>query len=90
MAANSAIEGDGSSDDNKVVCVNCAKTTQKDVPTNSTVTENCSDVYTIVDQCMKSNKGQISKCVVEWQSFKACHETKEKSNDDDDDDDDEI
>ncbi|KAL7563684.1 hypothetical protein ACA910_021382 [Epithemia clementina (nom. ined.)] len=61
-----------------VVCENCAKTTQRDVPEHSPIVQNhvCQDSYNQVDQCMKSNNGQVSKCVMEWQAFRTCHDTK--------------
>ena len=59
-----------------VVCENCAKSTQRNVPDNSSIHMHCQEIYQQVDHCMKANKGQISKCVLEWQKFRQCHETK--------------
>jgi len=55
----------------KPVCENCDKKTQKEMPTDEP--EDCLDQYVAVDECMKSNKGQVTSCVDEWREFQACH-----------------
>jgi hypothetical protein len=60
----------------KVVCENCDKSTQKELPQVSTAAQGmaCEKVYLAVSECMDKHKGQISSCVKEWDAFKACHE----------------
>ena len=74
--------------DKKIVCENCDKSTQVDVPHNTNDDESsvlvvssaaapgqaCRTSYEQVDRCMKDNKGQISKCVAQWNDFRKCHE----------------
>lgn len=59
-----------------VVCEDCDKKTQKDLPETSTSSEGmpCEAAYAAVTKCMAEHKGQISPCVKEWDEFKACHE----------------
>mmetsp|Transcript_4415 Transcript_4415/g.9461 ORF Transcript_4415/g.9461 Transcript_4415/m.9461 type:complete len:80 (+) Transcript_4415:51-290(+) len=59
-----------------VVCENCAKSTQQELPAEDATRTQCWDVYAKVEDCMKAHQGQISQCVVEWQTFQQCHETK--------------
>ena len=61
-----------------VVCVNCAKETQRAAPENASANARCSDPYRQVDACMKAHQGQISACVKEWQVFRECHENEKK------------
>ena len=60
----------------KPVCVNCDKSTQKDLPEDSIASNGsvCSDAYQMVSVCMKENKGQISACAKEWDVFRQCHD----------------
>jgi uncharacterized protein YgiB involved in biofilm formation len=74
----------------KVVCENCDKSTQVDLPpppvddttssisTTSSVTSLCRTQYQNVDRCMRENKGQISKCAVQWDAFRKCHDDENK------------
>ena len=64
---------------NEKECINCQKNTQKEPPRRSSSHQGqaCEIPYTTVTLCMSQNKGQISKCVDEWEKFKRCHE-KEK------------
>jgi len=55
----------------KIVCENCAKETQKDLPAGEPDT--CMEQYLAVDLCMKANKGQVTSCVDEWKAFQDCH-----------------
>lgn len=34
----------------------------------------CEESYGKVTVCMESNEGQITKCRVEWDAFKQCHQ----------------
>eukprot|EP00814_Leptocylindrus_danicus_P008824 CAMPEP_0116020542 /NCGR_PEP_ID=MMETSP0321-20121206/9857_1 /TAXON_ID=163516 /ORGANISM="Leptocylindrus danicus var. danicus, Strain B650" /LENGTH=75 /DNA_ID=CAMNT_0003491249 /DNA_START=128 /DNA_END=358 /DNA_ORIENTATION=- len=36
--------------------------------------QKCTEEYQAVDQCMKSNNGQISPCQREWKEFRICRE----------------
>lgn len=55
----------------KIVCENCAKETQKDLPADEP--DQCMEQYFAVDLCMKENRGQVTSCVQEWKEFHACH-----------------
>jgi hypothetical protein len=58
------------------ICENCDKKTQVERPPVGTVNddfERCQVQYGVVDECMKSNLGRVSKCVAEWDAFKLCH-----------------
>lgn len=65
----------------KVVCEDCEKSTQKDLPQESTSSQGmpCEKTYLAVSECMANYKGQISSCVKEWDAFKECHEKKRQS-----------
>lgn len=58
----------------KIVCENCDKKTQKELPASSSDQMSCHEAYAAVSKCMKKNNGQISPCVKEWDEFKTCHE----------------
>ena len=64
-----------SAPDEKPVCVDCDKSTQKEVPSsdNSTTTGTCATDYATVAACMKTHHDQVSSCVKEWKEFKECH-----------------
>jgi len=59
-----------------VVCEECDRKTQKELPAASTSSEGmpCQEAYSAVTKCMAKHNGQISPCVKEWDVFKACHE----------------
>ena len=66
----------------KVVCEDCDKKTQKELPEGSAVASEgmpCQTAYARVTKCMAEHKGQISPCVKEWDEFKACHERQNAS-----------
>lgn len=63
-----------SQEQDKIVCENCDKKTQKELPSASSYGMPCQEAYAAVTKCMKENNGQISPCVKEWDEFKACHE----------------
>lgn len=59
-----------------VVCIDCDKKTQKDLPdsgSSASTGSPCEESYVEVTSCMDANKGQISACVKEWDKFKECH-----------------
>ncbi|CAB9507957.1 expressed unknown protein [Seminavis robusta] len=60
----------------KVVCENCDKSTQKDLPDNTIASSGnaCGDFYQSVSACMTENKGQVSACAKEWDAFRKCHD----------------
>jgi hypothetical protein len=76
----------------KVVCENCDKSTQVDLPPPPPVNDTedsastsinsstslCRTQYQDVDRCMRENKGQISKCVSQWDAFRTCHDDENK------------
>ena len=68
---------DNDNDKSKVVCVDCDKKTQKDLP-NQTASASkgqpCALSYQTVTECMETNQGQITACAKEWQAFRQCHE----------------
>lgn len=69
----------GSKDSSSVVCVNCAKDTQVDVPEDDTATlVKCANEYKLVTACMTKNRSQISSCINEWKLFQQCHESSKK------------
>ena len=53
-----------------VVCENCDKKTQQDLPSNEE--NDCLGFYRAVDRCMLANRGQVSSCIDEWREFKFC------------------
>jgi hypothetical protein len=61
--------------DNPKICLNCAKESQSDFPTqDSRSSAHCAEQYASVESCMKHNKGQIAPCTKEWKEFQLCHE----------------
>jgi hypothetical protein len=70
----------------EVVCVDCQKETQKDLPSKSVNNDKggssnpassvCADLYENVAKCMNQNQGQVSACRDEWKSFQSCHDLK--------------
>eukprot|EP01082_Thalassiosira_pseudonana_P010940 g9951.t1 g9951 contig4:935170-935577(-) len=61
-----------------VVCVDCDKKTQKDLPSDKQLSSACDGMpcellYKAVVDCMDENNGQIAPCVTEWDAFKECH-----------------
>ena len=67
--------GASASKHKEVVCIDCDKKTQKDLPddNSSSASNDCKDSYVKVTTCMDANNGQISACVNEWDEFKECH-----------------
>jgi hypothetical protein len=60
-----------------VVCVNCQKETQQEIPANDS-NNGCGDAYNIVARCMDVNHGQVAPCQQEWKSFQSCREENER------------
>ncbi len=68
-------------DDDKIICIECDKKTQKDLPATDSVSSKgmpCEDEYSQVSKCMKDNEGQVSSCASQWNRFKHCHEEGKK------------
>lgn len=69
--------GVSASKQREVVCVDCDKKTQKDLPADHSSSASkgspCEEPYARVAACMDANKGQVSLCVEEWDAFKDCH-----------------
>lgn len=62
-----------------VVCEDCDKSTQKDLPETDTTSgsgQPCESQYSKVASCMSQHSGQISACADEWKAFRQCHEDK--------------
>uniref|UniRef100_A0A7R9YXE3 CHCH domain-containing protein n=1 Tax=Pseudictyota dubia TaxID=2749911 RepID=A0A7R9YXE3_9STRA len=66
----------GGGDVKSVECLDCDKSTQRDLPSESSSSEGmpCDVYYQKVTECMKRNDGQIAPCTREWGAFKICHE----------------
>jgi len=63
-------------DDNKVICIDCDKKNQKDLPKNDPLSQKdqpCATFYETVSECMTKYEGQISSCTDEWDAFRKCH-----------------
>lgn len=62
--------------DDEVICLDCDKKNQKDLPADDPVSQKgqpCAEIYETVTDCMGRNKGQISSCTKEWEAFRWCH-----------------
>ena len=60
----------------KVICIDCDKKTQKELPANDRTSSSgqpCETWYQAVATCMNTHHGQISSCTREWDAFKQCH-----------------
>lgn len=64
--------------DEVVVCVDCDKKTQKDLPSDnsSAASTDCKEVYAQVVACMDKQYKRVAQCKDEWREFKLCHEAK--------------
>ena len=65
----------------RVVCIDCDKKNQKDLPSNDNLSSEgmpCEVEYSLVSQCMNENHGQVSSCVDQWNNFKQCHSQQKK------------
>jgi hypothetical protein len=62
------------------VCLDCDKSTQKDLPLESTSSNGqpCEELYSKVTACMDKHHGQIAPCTHEWKAFQECHERNRK------------
>ena len=63
----------------KTECIDCQSQKEKSLKLtreNQKALSNqlCFTEYASVDECMKSNKGQVSKCVDEWKLFRMCRQ----------------
>ncbi|KAL7462391.1 hypothetical protein ACHAXS_002765 [Conticribra weissflogii] len=59
----------------EVVCVDCDKKTQKDLPQDDSTAAKgmpCEETYLRVIKCMEEKKGQVSLCQDEWTEFRIC------------------
>ena len=66
----------------EVVCLDCDKKNQKDLPAADPVSQKgrpCAVIYESVTKCMNKNKGQISSCTEEWESFRRCHQQEQQT-----------
>jgi len=75
--------GDDNNNNNevKVICLDCDKKNQKDLPTSDPVSapnQPCSSFYETVCECMTKYEGQISSCTEEWDAFRKCHQQKQQ------------
>jgi len=65
-------------DGSPVVCENCQKSTQVDLPTSDQEVaaqgNPCGIIYNKVQTCMEENQGQIVPCADVWQEFKICRQ----------------
>jgi len=61
-------------EEDKPVCVNCDKSTQKEAPQESVANKSCADAYRAVSKCMDDNNGQVSSCSKLWDEFRDCHD----------------
>mmetsp|Transcript_6866 Transcript_6866/g.13942 ORF Transcript_6866/g.13942 Transcript_6866/m.13942 type:complete len:100 (-) Transcript_6866:1554-1853(-) len=67
--------------DDGVICLDCDKKNQKDLPTDDPVSQKgqpCAGVYQTVSDCMTKHEGQISSCTDEWDSFRKCHQQEQQ------------
>ncbi|KAL7505950.1 hypothetical protein ACHAXN_003327 [Cyclotella atomus] len=69
--------GASASKQKDVVCIDCDRKTQKDLPDDNSSSASkgnpCEESYIKVTRCMDTNRGQVSLCVKEWDEFKECH-----------------
>ena len=59
-----------------MVCEKCqpsAKSTEALVKVEN---DGCKEIYSLLDSCMKNNKGNISSCREEWNKFRSCYNKK--------------
>jgi len=65
-------------DEEVVVCVDCDKKTQKDLPSDnsSAASTDCKEQYARVVTCMDKQYKRVAQCKDEWREFKLCHEAK--------------
>jgi hypothetical protein len=66
---------------NKVICIDCEKKNQKDLPTTDSVSSSgqpCAQLYAMVSECMSKYEGQISSCTDEWDNFRKCHQQQQR------------
>lgn len=69
-------------EENEVICIECDKKTQKDLPSNDVLSSEgmpCEKEYALVSSCMKEKAGQVSSCSSHWDKFKLCHEQNRKA-----------
>ena len=69
------------SDEEEVICLDCDKKNQKDLPSDDPVSQEgqpCGRIYEKVTICMNQNQGQISSCTEEWKLFQECHQQEKK------------
>ena len=84
MGNSSSVSGHGSAttnSDDDAICLDCDKKNQKDLPQQDPLSSKgqpCAGVYEKVCECMNHNKGQISPCAEEWESFRRCHQQEQE------------
>lgn len=72
------------SNDDEVICLDCDKKNQKDLPAGDPVSDEgqpCAAIYEKVTECMNEHKGQISSCTEVWDSFRMCHQQEQQKGD---------
>ena len=78
---SSSTSESSNNDNDEIICIECDKKTQKDLPSNDSVSSKgmaCEVEYSVVSNCMRENSGQISSCKAQWDDFKLCHEQNSK------------
>ena len=73
--------GTSNRQDEEVVCLDCDKKNQKDLPADDPVSQKgqpCARIYELVTECMNNNKGQISSCTEQWEAFRRCHQQEQQ------------
>lgn len=73
--------GSDKTDDDEVICLDCDKKNQKDLPADDSVSQKgqpCAGIYEKVTACMHQHQGQISSCGEEWESFRTCHKQEQQ------------
>jgi hypothetical protein len=71
----------GGGGDDEVICLDCDKKNQKDLPSDDPVSQTgqpCANIYEKVTDCMSKHQGQISSCTEEWESFRRCHQQEQQ------------
>jgi hypothetical protein len=74
---STTIGSEKTNNDDEVICLDCDKKNQKDLPADDSVSQKgqpCAAIYETVTECMGQHKGQITSCTKEWESFRTCHQ----------------
>lgn len=73
---NSPDKSNTDNSDDKVICIDCDKKNQKDLPKDDPLLQKdqpCASFYEAVCACNTKYDGQISSCTKEWDAFRKCH-----------------